>query len=432
MRTVWIVAVLAAAACDTSGDATKVPRSTFSQADPLSRQVQGRVVQGTEAVPGATVQLEPSPGFAWDEQLRDSGDPGYLTTTDLGGKYFILNGPFVYDLSVRKDREIVVFRNLSVRGFEPPFAGDAPVRGYTSGVAAATSPAPAPGSAVAYFVSGEDARTVSGDADSLIVTFRRFETVITLHAIEYVVSGGLATATRAGQTDIRVTSSGAVSTVVPTVAIHDPDDINDVRFIAVPPAGFALSLVDVVMDLGLRTNARPVARVAAGTPLHIQIIRGARYFVRATATNGGATSDSGLQYFDPFQDNVRLSLPPPVSDATFDGSNAFSAVADTTICDMANATAKAKNPAEVDQACVSVVEHVLVPPANGISIRIATTDRVTTLPDLSRLGVPRPVGPYTWTVQQFPTLGRVDHLSGEDVRVMVPVSTAAPQVLELR
>jgi hypothetical protein len=42
------------------------------------------------------------------------------------------------------------------------------------------------------------------------------------------------------------------------------------------------------------------------------------------------------------------------------------------------------------------------------------------------------VGPYTWTVQQFPTLSRIDSLSGEDVRVAVPVSTTAPQAIELR
>jgi hypothetical protein len=399
--------LLAVGACDSSGE-QPTPPSVFNEEHPLARQLFGRVVRGTEVVPGAIVQLEPSPGFARDERLRDAGDPATVTSTDLGGKYFNPSGPLFYDLSVRKDREVAVFRNLGTRYFEPAFAGDARPVGFTSTVTAATKPVPAPGNAVAFFVTGADARTVSGDASSLVLTFRRFETVVTLHAVEYVASGGLAAVTRMGKTDIHVTNGAASSATVSTSEINEAIDNVDVRFVAVPPVGFALSLVDVVMDFGLRTSARPVARVAAGTPLHLRIARGARYFARATATQGGATSDTGLQGIDVFQKDTVLSLPPPVTEATFDGGGELTALTQT-----------------------GVVEHVLVPSGGGGSIRIATAERVTTLPDLTRLGLARATGPHTWTVHHFPTVGRIDVFSGEDVRIVAPFSTSVPHVIAL-
>lgn len=422
--------LLAFAACESSDprrtpcDAglCESPPSIFNQEDPFARQIEGRVLQGTEIVAGANVAIEPSPGLAWDARLADASDvdagdrSGYVTSTDLGGKYHVLNAPFFYDLTIRKGREVAVFREIGVRGFEPPLGEDAPVTGFTAHVAASTNPPAAAGNAVAFFVGGPEARTVSGEAGSLAVTFRHFESLFTLFAVEYVASSGLSKAVRAGRINIRVTNGGAVSAVVPLTAIHDVKDVNDITFFAEPPKGFALSTLDLVMDFGVRTSARTVARVAAGQLLHLAVVREARYFVRATAALNGATTDSGLFNFNPFKQNVALLLPPPVSEASFDGTNVLTAVADPA-------------PGTVQR----IVEHVLVPAAaTGARLRIATFSRETTIPDLSRLGLPRPAGLYTWTVQQFPTLRRVDGLSGEDVRLVTPFSTTAPRSIELR
>jgi hypothetical protein len=210
----------------------------------------------------------------------------------------------------------------------------------------------------------------------------------------------------------------------------DPLDANDVRIIAVPPAGFALSTVEIVMDLGLRTSTRRVARVDAGVPLHVNIVREARYFARATADHDGAIADSGYLNFNAFEKNQALPLSPPVTEATFDGTSSFTAVADTTVCE-----ARAKqdpNTATAQPGCETVLEHVLTPSAaGGASIRILTTDRATTIPDVTRLGLPRPIGLYTWTVTQFPTLGRVENVSGEDARAVTPFSTTAPRTIDV-
>lgn len=381
------------------------PVSTFLQEAPTARQIQGHVLLGTESVSSAIVEVVPSFG-AWQVRVRDGADP-FLTTTDFSGLYHVVNGPFIYDLSVRKDREVAVFQGLTRRDFDPSLGRDAEVRGFTARIAARTDPPPAPGNAVAFMIEGADARTLSGDPGSLLATFRRFGTTITLRAIEYVASGGLASAVRAGKIDVLVHDGGATSAIVPT----NPESAataNDIRFIALPPAGFALSMVDVTMDFGLRTAARPVASVTAGTPLRIAIVADARYFARVRALHDGAISDSGRRYFNPFDKAVALTLPPPIAEAKFNRGD-FSA-----------ATSK------------GVIEHVLMPAAaDGISLRIASESGFITVPDLSRLGLGRPTGSYSWVVQHFAELPHVDDLGG-DGRVNAPVSSSAPRTIDLR
>lgn len=389
------------------------PVSIFPSEDPVARQIQGVVLLGTEPVTNASIRLEPSSGTPWEVRLSGEPDP-FLVSTDLGGHYRFASGPIPYDLAVRKDREVVVFRGLSHRFFDPSLGHDATVRGFTGAIAATTDPAPAPGNAVAFMIEGENARALSGDAGSLVATFRRFDTIVTLRAIEYVPSpagapaaGGLAGAVRSGKVNVLVHDGGAAVAVVPTV--HETAaTVNDIRFIVRPPAGFALTAVEVVMDFGLRTAARTVATVAAGTPLRLAIVAEARYFARVRAARDGATSDSGLQAFDPALPSMALTLPPPLPEAAYHGGG-FSV-----------ATTK------------GVVEHVLVPAGpGGVSLRLATAAATATLPDLEGLGVPRLRGTYSWTVHHFATLQHVDDLGGEDGRVVNPVSVTPPRLIEL-
>jgi len=402
---------LAFGACDNSGPKDR-EQSRFVQEDPASRQVEGRVLRGTETVAGAIVQLEPTPGFLRDEILRDASDgkvTGYVTSSDPGGKYRVLNGPFFYDLSIRKDRDVSVFRSVASRFFEPSIGTSAPPRGFTATVVAATNPPAAASNAVTYFVSGPFARTNSGEAGALVVTFNQFDAFITLHAVEYDAKIGLAAPRRYGHLDIHVTSGGATSAVVTTDAI-DARIAGDLRFYPEPPAGFALSMLEVTMDFGVRSTAKVIAQVAAGSPFHLGVALGGNYGVRATATRDGAVSDSGLVGFNPFSTTVGLPMPPPVTDASFNATNGFTAVAKQ-----------------------GIVEHVLVPAsAASPALRIVTADLETAVPDLSRVGLPRPAGAYTWTIQSCPTLPRAESLSGETSRQSVPFATTAPRAIELR
>lgn len=413
MRALFPVVLLASGACalgacDNSGPKGR-EQSGFVEEAPIARQVEGRVLRGSGSVPGAVVQLEPTPGFPHDENLRDASDPGYVTSTDPGGKYRVVNGPFLYDLSIRKDREVSVFRGVASRFFEPSIGTSAPVRGFTATVAAAANPPPALGNAVAYFVSGPFARGNRGEAGALVVMFDPFDTFVTLNAVEYDAKIGLAAPKRYGHLDIHVTSGGAASAVVKTDAI-DPGIAGDLRFYAEPPAGFALSMLELTMHFGVRSTAKVIAQVAAGSPFHLGVALGGYYAVRATATRDGAVSDSGLVGFNPFATIVGLPMPTPVTDATFNGRSGFTAVAK-----------------------LGIVEHVLVPAsAASPALRIVTADLEGAVPDLSRLGLPQPAGAYTWTINAFPTLPRAEGLSGETVRQSVPFATTAPRAIELR
>jgi len=416
--------------CDGRGDAPE-PRSLFGTEDPYARQVEGRVLRGTEIVAGAVVRLQAASDFGSYDRLDAAGVGGWQTSTGQGGKYHVTNGPFFYDLSIRKDREVVVFRGLANRYFEPPLGADAPLRGYSATVAATTMPAPAAGNALAYFVSEPESRTVSADGSTLVATFRNFDSRVRLHAIEYVASAGLASARRWGYVDVPVTSGGATSALVfmNTIGLADDagaNESNDLVIDAVPPPGFTVSSIDLGMDLGLRTSAQVIGHPTSGKPFHVDIVRTARYFVRVIGKQGAAISDSGLQFLNPFVAKTTVLLPRAVKEASFDAATGFTAVADNTICEI-TPTVGASDP-----ACRSVVEHVLVPTsATGTSLRVSTTDRVTALPDVTSLGLPALSGRFTWTVLQYPTLKRLDSLSGEDVRVLTPVSTRAPRVIDL-
>lgn len=416
--------------CDGGGDAPD-PKSFFVTEDPYARQVEGRVLRGTEIVPGASIRLEPVGGFAAYDHLAAAGTTGYQTSTDLGGKYHVTNGPFFYDLSVRKDRDVVMFRSLAGRYFEPPLGGAAPLRGYTARIAPTTMPPVAAGNAVAYFLAGGQARTVAPDGGSLVATFRDFDSTVSLHAVEYVAAKGLTAAVRWGYADIRVTEGTATSARVDTGEIPitsdgGASDANELTIDAVPPPGFTVSSIELAMDLGLRTSAQVVARPENGVPFHLQVVPFARYFARIIARQGEAISDSGLTQVDPFVPKATVLLPRVVKESSFDSATGFTAVADNTICEITPTFGTDK------PACRSVVEHVLVPASpTGTSLRLLTTDRVTALPDVTSLGVAALRGRYTWTVLQYPTQRRVDGISGEDARAVLPFSTTAPRTIDL-
>lgn len=421
---------LSVVACDSGEDVASA--STFADEVPESRTIGGRVLAGAEPVPGALVRVDVSPGFTTDAELdaltRGNERLPRTDTTNAAGAYRFAFAPLAHDLSIRRDRELLVFRALGARTFDVPLGAEAAPSGFSAQLALAVDPPPKGGNAVAYFVSGSGARALTGDAATRVVRFRQFEDTVTLHAVEYVASVGLSAAVAHGQVDVRVRDGATVVAAVPTTPLAATATP---AFAATPPPGFTLEPLEIEMDFGLRSSAVSVARVAPGASVPLSVVIGARYAVRGRARHAdGQHSDSGRMLFDPFQHAISLTLPGPISsEAPIDDDAIFPGKASNTV-----------GPTTLDAGGVlaaklgkGVVEHALVPESGaGPVIRVATSSRTTTLPDATLFGLPRPTGRYTWTLQHWRTLPHIDNLSGEDGRVTPPSWTSAPRALVLR
>jgi hypothetical protein len=419
-------------ACDTAED--PLPPSTFPDPFPSSSQLVGHVWAGTEAVGGALVRVDPSPGFRADPRLLAASDtdPRFArtTTTDAAGAYRVQFAPFVYDLSLTHDRDLYVFHDLVTRVFDPPFAVEAAVAGFTARVVPSTSPPARAGNATAYFVSGDDARAlvaVASAPGTFAATFRHFDSTVTLHAVEYVAAEGLASAVAEGKVDVRV-RDGVV--VTPVVTMTPITVAGVASFSVTPPPGYVLEPLVMEMDFGLRTSAvpLPLTHIVPGEVLRFAVATDARYFVRARAKQGAAVSDSGRFVVNPFDANA-IVLPPPVStEAPIDDQ--------TTPLGEGTTTAPAELATGGTLAArltKGIVEHALLPEAGiGTTVHVVTGERVTTLPDARTLGLLPPIGRYLWTVQSFPTLAFTDRLMSQDGRISPPSWTSAPRVIVVR
>jgi hypothetical protein len=431
IRSVALALVASIVACD-SGEDPK-PTSTFAELDPTSRDLVGHVHAGTEVVAGAFVRVDPSAGFAASPFLLAAGDtnPRVARTgaTDTGGFYRFEFAPFVYDLSIAHGRDLYVFREVRTRAFDPVFAVEPPITGFKARVLPTTNPPPAAGNAVVFFVSGSDARTVApvaGTSGALDAVFRRFDSTITLHAVEYVGAGGPAAAVAEGKLDVRVRDGVVVS---PVLVMTPITAIAAATFDVTPPDGYALAPLELEMDLGLRTSAvpLPLTHAVPGAILNFAVATDARYYVRARATQGSAVSDAGRFRVNPFDRNA-LVLPPPVStEAPIDDQAIPMGEGTTTMT--APAVLALGGPLSA-RLTKGIVEHALVPESGaGTIIHVVTPERTTSLPDASVLGLPPPLGRYLWTVQSFPTLASTDHLGGVEGRVIPASWKSAPRVI---
>jgi hypothetical protein len=444
------------AACDRSEN--HEPTSEFPTEDTNARALHGLILQGTEPVGGALVTIDPDLSLYNDTILPDAESPidgGFMATpffraeaTDPAGQYFFQLAPFRYDLTVLAGRDVVVFRELSTRSIAAPLGEDASVHGYTAGVAPMTVPPPLAGHALAYFVSGADARAIDVTASGpLVATFRQFDTTITLHAVEYVAAKGIASATAEGTLDIHVINGRAISPIVAMTPITNQQTL---KMSATPPAGYAIDAFEIDVDLGVRTSLHAIATVggslvdtsAGGTTgdgvplapvyravLPVSVIATARYAITARATKSGATTTSGRHFVGFGEEN--LLLPPPVSLA--------SPIDDTVVASgttgSLSAVSVSANALFSARITGGVIEHLLTP-ANGVTadnglIRIITDARDTTLPDVTRFGLASLTGRYVWTVEHFPDYARIDQFSGEDARVFAHSWKSAPRLLDL-
>jgi hypothetical protein len=269
-------------------------------------------------------------------------------------------------------------------------------------------------------VSGADARGVSGEAGSLLVTFGSYDTTVTLHVVEYPVSAGLLGAVNAGRADITVRDGGATAVGVRLVPVTTS---STVTFVAPPLAGFTLSAFEVAMDLGVRTSASVVGDGAVGEPFTFAAVAGARYSVHARATREGASSDTGRQYFDPALESVALSLEAPLSAEAPIDDTAPPPSGDVTLGVGGVLAARVKS---------GVVEHVLVPSGGGRTVRLMTEARATILPDFGALAAGTLAGRYGWSIRHYPSLKRIDDLRGPDARAVPPTSVTAERTILVR
>lgn len=420
-------------ACDSSEDPK--PGSTFSDLDPTSRDLVGHVHAGTELVAGAFVRIDSSAGFAASPFLLAASDtnPRFARTgvTDTGGFYRFEFAPAVYDLSIAHGRDLYVFHGVLTRAFDPVLAVEPPITGFKARVLPTTNPPPAAGNATVFFVSGNDARTIApipGTSGALDTVFRRFDSTITLHAIEYVAARGPAAAVAEGKLDVRVRDGVVVG---PVLAMTPITAIAAATFDVTPPAGHALAPLELEMDLGLRTSAVPLPLTHAipGAILNFAVATDARYYVRARATQGGAVSDSGRFRVNPFDKNT-LVLPSPVStEAPFDDQAIPMIPMGEGTTMTAPAVLALGGPLSA-RLTKGIVEHALLAESgSGTSVHVATPERTTSLPDAAALGLAPPSGRYLWTVQSFPTLAFTDRLGGEEGRVIPPSWRSAPRVI---
>jgi hypothetical protein len=371
--------------------------STYGQQDQFGREIAGRVRAGFKLLDRTTVRVDASEPRLQSDNTWVATDDSVVVTNDFGF-YRVTNAPLRYDLTMLRDNDVFMMRHLALRAIDPPFGDDQPPRAYTGHVELSVEPPPAPGDLAAFFVSGDDALSVTGDlTHGADVMVGGFSTVVTLHVVTYTPQTTLTRPTGYGKVDIRVQPAIAA----PVHVVLAP--VTDQRQFGIQPIlgpGVVETDTELTIDFGVRTSFHEVTVINPQRQVALLQIPNARYIIRTHGTKGEGSSDSGIIAIDPLQAvQAPLLYAPPtlVSPADL---------------------------AFVDGPLVAegrgTHEHVLDPDPPGSDrarIRIVTTDREVVVPDLSRLGVPPPHGAYKWTVRRWPDVATADALSGPDARV---------------
>lgn len=430
-RVALVSGVLAAASgCERYDDTTP---SWFSQETNRERSILGVVRSGDERVASALVYL--SPGAT----LGEAGGIAPLEsdrtqTTDVSGRYFFRVAPMRYDLTIRTAEEVLLYRDVGARVIEPSLAWQAPPRVFTCRLEAAfTQPVPA-GTTVEYFLSGESAVSITGGGPiglgPLAASFRVYSSILTVHAVAHPTGEGLAHATAYGRADVRVRDGASFAFPLELVPI-DAKPATTEMVVAAPP-GVAVPFVEVEVDLGLRTSARPVTTVAPGASLTVSPIPGARWIVHAHASTPEGETDSGRRFFDPFAETTRLALP---AFATMEGpADGADLDADDALVASPPKPAYPGVPAEdrVELDGFTLLEHVLEPEGDGRQpVRVVTNARASLLPNLGPVGLSLR-GAYRWSVQAWPDLKYPEQLTGSEARIVLGTSRTAPRRIFVR
>lgn len=400
------LSALSAAACDSSGPGA--PYAEFVKDDePLARQIAGRVHRGSAMAYGVVVRRHASPTSAEAQTFV----PGEATVTDAFGFYQFSQAPGRYDLSMRRDREVVVYRDLGFRYVEPSFGDDAIPSAWSAELALTVEPAPTADRRLSFFASGQDVVGISGDLEAgLRLAIRQFslpalpgQTPPTVHVVEHPAGASVGAATAYGRVEV-VASAGKITpaTVRLTPIAQSNAGVVDVE----APPGFSVPEVEVSMHFGLRAEAHVVGKVAPGGAVSAAPVPNAIYVVHARGSRGDAVSDSGQIGWDPLAKRtvVKLPEPPALEDAQ---AGVFSA--------------RATGPRE----------HAFRRTTGDDVVRVVTGARAVAVADLARVTASPPAGKYTWAVRHWPSLALPENLGGPDARVTVPWAEVGPVIVDV-
>jgi hypothetical protein len=401
-------------ACDSSNDyeacrysaafddprSARCPGSIFPNDEERSREILGFVYRGDAAAANATVRMDP-------RRPAGSSGPSYVpltTVSDSGGFYRIKNVPFAYDLTVRVENDVLAYRDLSSRYFEPTLAEPALPRTWTSDVDVVILPPPRPGHVVTFVGSGDAIIAVNGDAGKgAVVAMREYTTVATIHAIEHPEGSLLDGATSYGRVDVNVIAGRRASAEVHLAPI---DRFDEMTFKAPLPRGFALDgAIGIYIDFGPRTNLVQFAAVSPNVVVKLPVFSSPNgAYVSARAHRKGAVSETGLYPMPSRAGTIDLPFPePPTLEAAGSGTDFVAAVGS------------------------GVIEHVLRPVkgTSGPTLHVITKEREGRLPDLEAFGLPRATGRWVWTARDFPKVTRTDKLLRLEWLIQ-PSATAEP------
>lgn len=414
------------------------PSSKFPKEDYRSREVAGIVRRGEDVVPNAMVRVLPWEGFASSEKAHVAE----AVTNAVGAFGGLWSAPLRYDMLVRfgpdatgRD-DVVVYRGAAMRYIEPTIEGESGPfpRSWRARVDVRPDRTLPSDHELAFFANGDGVYGVTGDmATGLLLSVAAYSNPATIHAVEYVKSGGLATAIAYGEVDVTA-DAGAARFV--TVHLDPIDAMASMKFDVAAPSGFSASdTVDVLIGYG-RTSFAVLTRVPVGVATDVPIVPYAGYTYRAHATRpDGARADSGETSLDICPTRV----PRRVEAGPGEPSTKDVCTSKTSIELPAPAVLVAPNSGEerasggtLTASGTGVLEHVLVPESGGPRIRVIVRADDATLPDVQSLGATPAVGSYRWTVRSFPKFRYPEELAGIFARRYQPMSESEPRPIVLR
>ncbi|HVJ88372.1 MAG TPA: hypothetical protein VM580_01125, partial [Labilithrix sp.] len=270
-----------------------------------SREVSGTVRRGEMGVAAALVRAEPWDGFS------HAAGSAVSTLTDETGFFGGLRPlPLRYDLSVKLGDDVLVYRGLAGRYFDPWIEDPSfPYPRAWPGRLNVLLAAPLPENhSVAFYASGDGVYGVTGDlATGLSVLTNEYTGPAIVHAIAYESAGGLKTAMAYGRAEVIV---GGGRTRLVTMELLPIERFGKPQFEVKAPPGFAAAAVDIYLGFSTTSGAL-YASVPLGQTMTLPLVPGAGYTYRVVATSAaGAVSDTGESGFDLLrEDPIEIELP---------------------------------------------------------------------------------------------------------------------------
>lgn len=384
------------AALEPGANVERCPRSIFGVRKDGERafEVAGVVRRGENPVAGAVVHIAPSspalPGAAVTTSTNEAGLFGLIPAVALR-----------YDLITRMDRDVIAMHNLAYRNVQPTLEVDSAGpprfdRAFRVPVEVRLLRPVAPGRAIALFADGEHTLGVTGNVtDGVSILLDEYASAFKLHVVVYEAGSDLASATDYGAFEGFGTANDKIFAQVPLDALL-PANYGEVTVQPVLPEGFTVTSITARVGYS-RTSYAPLTTLEPGVKKRVAALPFAQYSsYRVVARRAdGASITSGEIGFDlfartPQKPELDVSIPAGLGPAILAPGD------------------------ELAGDGKGVLEHVFE--GEGRSLRVITTAGAFRLPDLTRLGLPAPFGPYTWRVRSYEDVPFAEYLGGIEPR----------------